>query len=186
MKNLPSNLWKSPVILQRLFAESCFEGDHGISQKKHYWVVVPQSDTGQGVIELKNYKENLENIDPHEMQKQFVVELQKLLQRNAHFDGLWIVGYTHPPSVYGVLTDTENCWNRLIMIWLDEDGDPQFTLESERPFIEQFSDGPDYWIEQAHNAYEAYKPIFGRKAMKDDMLLKEGVHQKKAALEALG
>ena len=183
-RDLPNNLWKSPFIKQRLLAEACFEGERGISEKKQYWVVVPQADTGRGVVELKNFKPNLQDVEPHEMQQHFAVEVQNLLQQEAHFDGSWIVGFTHPPNAYGVLTDTENCWNRLIMIWLDEDGDPQFTLESERPFIQQFEDGPNYWVEMAHNAYKAYKPMFGKEAMKSDMLLRDG-DQHRPALESL-
>jgi hypothetical protein len=127
----------------------------------------------------------LQNADPHEAQMQFAYELQKILIQEAGFDGLWIVGFTHPPSTYSVITDTENCWGRLIMIWLDEDGDPQFTLESDRLFVEQFQDGPNYWVERAHEAYNAYLPVFGRKAMKADLLLKDGEHMRKAALESL-
>lgn len=183
--DLPNNLWKSPQIKARLTAEACFEGERGISPKSHYWVVVPQADTGRGVVELSNFKPTIQDIEPHEMQQQFAVELQKELQHHAHFDGLWIVGFTHPPGTYGVLTDTENCWGRLIMIWCDKDGDPQYTIENERPFIRQFEDGPNYWIEQAHIAHQAFLPVYGADAMKKDMGLKEGEHQRKASLESL-
>lgn len=185
MSNLPSNLWKSSVIKNRLTAEACFECNHGISLKKHYWVQVPESDTKTGSIELKNYKAGIQDCDPHEMQQQFAISLQRSLMENANFDGLWIVGFTHPPSTYEVLTDTGNCWNRLIMIWLDEDGDPQFTVESDRDFANMLEDSPEYWIERAVEAYQAYLPVFSQKALKQDFLLKEGEHQKREALEAL-
>lgn len=182
--NLPQNLWKSPVIKARLDMEAAFECRHGISDKKHYWVLVPESDTRNGVVILKNFEPNLQDVEPHEMQQEFARQVQQMLQKEASFDGLWLVGYTHPPSSYGVLTDTENCWNRLIAIWHDQDGDPQYTLESDLPFINQLQAGEMYYVELAHQSHKQWEKIYGRKAMKSDMLLEEG-QTTKAALEAL-
>jgi hypothetical protein len=181
---LPDNLWKSPVIKTRLLQEACFECNHGISEKKHYWVMVPQADTMTGVIGLKNYEENLQNADPHELQQDFAKKIMSSLMAHASFDGLWIVGFTHPPTTYGVITGTENCWNRLIAIWLDEDGDPQYTVESDFPFVQQVNMGDQYYVGLAVQAHEQWKEMYGRKAMKSDMMLKDS-QTTKAALEAL-
>lgn len=181
---LPNKLWESPVIKRRLAMESAFECNAGISAKKHYWVVVPQADTRKGCVTLKNFDVNIENVEPHEAQKEFAEDIQNILQQEASFDGLWVVGYTHPPSTYHALTDSQNCWDRLIMIWHDKDGDPQYTLESDRPFISLVNDGPEYWVEQAHVAHKSFLPIYGDDAMKSDMKLTEA-QQKKAALDAL-
>lgn len=185
MKSLPNNLWKSPVIKDRLALEACFESTNcGISEKPHYWVMVPQADSKDGVVVLQNYKSDMSNCDPHEMQQQFARKIQNELQRSCHFDGLWLVGFTHPPTTYGVITDTENCWNRLIMIWHDEDGDPQYTLESDLPFIDQVRAGEHYYVDLANQSHDSWKKMYGRKAMKSDMMLKDG-QTKGAALEAL-
>lgn len=184
MKYLPSELWRSPVIKHRLNLEASFECGLGISQKAHYWCMVPQADTKMGVQILKNYEEGLQHCDPHELQQAFAREVQKELQQHASNGGLWLVGFTHPPTTYGVITDTENCWGRLIAIWFDEDGDPQYTVESDRPFIKQAQMGSGYYVGLAAQAHGQWKEIYGAAELKRDMMLKEG-QTKKAALEAL-
>jgi len=184
--NLPSNLWNSPVIKKRLMQEAGFESNHGISEKQHYWCLVPHADSGDGTVILRNYPENsIVDADPHEMQQEFARNVMWSLQTQAHFDGLWLVGFTHPPTSYGVITDTENCWNRLMAIWFDSDGDPQFTLESDLPFVKQLEAGEQYYVDLAQQSHEQWKEIYGQKAMKSDMLLSED-QARKAALEALG
>lgn len=183
-KSLPSELWKSPVIKKRLFAEASFECDHGISDKPYYWCMVPYADSKDGVLILKNYEDSPMNDDPHEMQQVFARKIMEELQQQAHFDGLWLVGFTHPPSTYETLTDTGNCWARSIFIWFDEDGDPQYTLESDLPFINQVEMGEQYYVGLAQQAHDAWKEQYGKKAMKSDFMLKEG-QSSRAALEAL-
>lgn len=184
MKKLPDNLWTSPVIKARLNMEAAFECRHGISDKKHYWCMVPFADSKAGFQVLKNYEDNLTNCDPHELQQAFAKEVQGELQRHASEGGLWLIGYTHPPDTYGVITDTENCWNRMIAIWFDEDGDPQYTVESDRPFVQQAGFGAKYFVGLASNAHGQWKELYGAAELKRDMMLKES-QTKKAALEAL-
>lgn len=181
---LPSNLWKSPVIKARLQLEANFESNHGIAEKPFYWALVPYADSKDGFHVLQNYKEDLTHCDPHMMQQEFAKNLQRELQAEAHFDGMWLVGFTHPPTSYGTLTDTENCWNRLICIWHDEDGDPQYTVESDLPFINQIQSGVEYYIGLAFQAHEQWKEIYSSVTLKEDMGLDED-QQTKAAQEAL-
>lgn len=183
-KTLPSELWKSPVIQKRLFAEACFECDWGIAEKKFYWCMVPMADSRSGVQVLQNYETNHSNGDPHDMQQNFAHKIMQELQKQAHFDGLWLVGFTNPPTTYETLTDADNCWNRLIAIWFDEDGDPQYTVESDFPFIKQLEMGEQYYVGLAQQAHASWTEMYGKKAMKTDFMLKEG-QTNKAALEAL-
>lgn len=179
----PSDLWKSPVIKKRLLDEACFESDHGVSEKKHYWIMAPQADSGTGYVGLKNYETSLVNIDPHELQQNFAMSLMEKLMKEAHFDGLWIVGFTHPPGTYDTITG-DNAWNRLIFIWLDQHGDPQYTMESDLPFIKQAQAGVDYYVGLAHQGHKAWLEQYGPKAMKSDMMLKDSqIHS--PAMEAL-
>lgn len=184
MKSLPSELWNSPVIKKRLYAEACFETDRGISDKKFFWGMVPLADSKDGFQILKNFEENPMNAAPHEMQQVFARKIMVELQQQAHFDGLWLVGFTHPPSTYETLTDGDNCWGRSIFIWFDADGDPQYTLESDLPFIKQVEMGEQYYVGLAQQAHESWKEQYGPRAMKKDFMLKEG-QSSKAALEAL-
>ena len=184
MTELPNNLWKSQVIKDRLYAEACFECDRGIADKSYYWVLVPQADIRADLVELKNYKPSITDVDPHEVQIAFAKDLQLALQKEAHFDGLWIVGYTHPPTTYETLTDTGNCWSRLIMLWLDTDGDPQYTLESDLNFHTQLEHGVEYYIKLAHDAHKQFEEQFSQSQLKKDMMLKEE-EQRREALEAL-
>ncbi len=185
MKSLPSELWNSPVIRKRLAQEATFECAWGVPDKKFYWCMVPLADSKNGDQILKNYKDSPMDRDPHEMQQVFARKIMKQLQKEAHFDGLWLVGFTHPPSTYESLTDTgNNCWGRLMAIWFDEDGDPQFTLESDFPFIKQVEMGEQYYVGLAQESHAYWKEQYGAKAMKTDFMLKEG-QSTKAALEAL-
>ena len=184
MKHLPDNLWKSPVIKNRLIVEANFECRRGMAEKPHYWCLVPQADTGAGTVVLRNYKDSMVDTDPHELQQDFARNVLLELQAQAHHDGLWLVGYTHPPSTYGSITDTDNCWGRLFCIWFDGDGDPQYTIESDADFIDMAKRGEQYWVGMSAQAHEQWKEIYGQKAMKRDMMLRES-QTKKAALEAL-
>lgn len=181
---LPDNLWKSPVIQARLYQEACFECQWGISEKPHYWVIVPYADSKAGTNVLKNYEAGLTNADPHEIQQEFARIIYDGLMREAHYDGLWLVGYTHPPSTYGAITETDTVWGRLIAIWFDGHGDPQFTMESDLHIGQQLEAGEAYYVGLAMKSYEQWKEMFGPKAMKEDMMLHE-TQQRAEALEAL-
>ncbi len=182
----PSELWRSPVILARLRQEAAFECAWGVppEDKQHYWAVVPHADSGDGLLTLRNYEKSLRNCDPHELQQALAITLMKNLMKESSFDGLWLVGFTHPPSTYGVITDTENCFGRLIAIWHDEEGDPQYTVESDMPFMQMMDRGDLYYVGLCTKGHEQWKQMYGKKAMKSDFMLKSG-QIKNAAMEAL-
>lgn len=186
--NLPDNIWLSPVIKKRLLMEAGFEStNHGRPPKAQYWFSAPMATdlkSRMGVT-LKNYVPGVFDVDPHDMQMAFASELRWRLQQNIGHDGLWIAGWTHPPgNDQTIRVDGDNAWNRLVMVWLDGDGDPQFTVESDLPFVEMISRGGYYYIEMAEEAYQAYVEAYGLKAMKDDLGLGED-QMTKAALAAL-
>ncbi len=182
---LPQNLWNSLVIKKRLLQEAGFECRYGLPSKRHYWIVAPEADTKAGTILLRNFKPSFIDIEPHDSQQQFVMMLQPLLQHNVGHDGLWLVGWTHPPSTaQAVRVDGDNAWSRLVMIWLDQDGDPKFTAESDMPFYDMVKEGVNYYAGLAEQAYTQWLEMVGPAAIKDDFGIGED-QQRKAALEAL-
>lgn len=184
MRNLPSNLWKSPVIKKRLEIEAGFECDHGTPDKEQYWAIVPFADSASEHHVITNVKENEFNVFPHPFQQEFAKDIQRKLQSEAHFNGMWLVGWTHPPSMHEIITDTGNCWYRLIMIWHDEDGDPQFTAESDFSFNEMMAMEPQYYAGLAYEAYHKWKNEYSvNRLLSDGAVTKENIS--KPVLESL-
>lgn len=185
MTNLPQNTYKSEIIRQRLFLEAGYEGVHGVSQKPYFWVVVPEADTKRGKIVLKNFKETETDVAPHPIQIEFAKELLERLQRTTHHDGIWIVGWTHPPDFSQIIrVDGDNVWSRLIMIWLDKDADPQFTLDSEMPVAQMVENGSAYYANLAEDAYETFMEEYSEGRMKEEMGLSDD-QMTKAVLSSL-
>lgn len=183
--SLPEHLWNSPVIRKRLYDEAGFESNHGAPHKVHYWMIVPEANIMRGEVILKNFEPNFCDIEPHEMQQEFARQVQKMLQSGLHHDGMWICGWTHPPASHDVIrVDGSTCWDRLVMIWLDEDGDPKFTVESDIPFAAMMESGERYYYDLAERAWGAWDEFYGKKAMKDDFAVTDG-QQTKAALASL-
>lgn len=181
---LPEKLWNSPVIQQRLLQEAMFDCRYGVPEKAYFDLIVPEADARSGQINLRNYAPSLGEPAPHPIQVQFAKNLQDVLMREANFDGLWIVGWTHPPTKYAVLTEMDNAWQRLVLIWLDADGDPQYTIDYDKPVIQIISDGIDLHAQKAVDAHDQWREIYGHDVMKDDMMLTEDQVSKKA-LESL-
>lgn len=122
---------------------------------------------------MQNYVTNPHHIDPHELQIGFADELRFMLQKHVGNDGYWAVGYTHPPVASPILIDADNTWDRLVMFWMDEDADVQFSIDYVRPFIELINEGGDYFIQKAAEAHKAWSVEYGRKAIKSDMAIKD-------------
>lgn len=174
-------IWKSPIITERL----AFEARIAESAKPHYWFVVPTGRSRRDATVLKNYTPGVLDIDPHEIQQIFARDLREALQKDLHHDGIWAVGWTNPPSSGEVVaTEGDNVWGRLAILWLDEDGDPQFTFESEENVIEIISNGVMYYLELCAKAHFAYSKDFSTKVLKEDMCLKED-QMNKAVLSSL-
>lgn len=190
LSRLPQNLWESPPLRRRLDQEAAFESSQGYAPVPQYYAAVPHTDSPSGSIELRNYDpEDARTPDPHELQIDFAQMYRQNLQRELHHDGVWIVGWTHPPRIQSkiLMPDAvdDNCFGRLIAIWLDADGDPQFTYETESEFADIIQNGGHYYLEQAERAWQMWNEDYGKKALKSDFGLTEG-EQRKEVLEGLG
>jgi hypothetical protein len=183
--SLPQNLWTSEIIKRRLLQEAGFECRYGIPEKKQYWIVAPEADTGRGKHVLMNFKPSFMDIEPHNAQQQFALMLQAVVQFEAGHDGLWLVGWTHPPTTAeAVRVDGDNAWGRLVMLWLDSDGDPKFVAESDLPFADMVEHGVEYYCGMAEQSYAQFNEMVGAQAMKADFGIKEE-QQTKAVLGSL-
>ncbi len=184
MTDLPENLWKSPVIQQRLVQEALFDCRYGVPAEPFFDVIVPQADTKSDCIQLRNYTPSMSRVAPHPIQVQFAKNLLSILMKELHFNGLWIVGWTHPPTAYAALTDMDNAWQRLIIIWLDKDGDPQYTIDYDKPVVDIIADGLQRHVEKIEDAHQQWREIYSNERMKEDMLLTDE-QQKRVTLESM-
>lgn len=161
----------TPLIRQRLSLES----EDTQSNLTGFWAVLTKMNG-----ETQRISDTWQNPDP--MQKVFAQDMARALNKHLRHDGAWIVFFTHPSPVSDVflpvlLTETLfRCWHAL---WLDEDGDPQFTMDNEDAFHNVLAEGPDHWIDQAEFAWHQWKLM-----MKDVLDPAEGQTFKRAQGQA--
>src|SRR4051812_19586677 len=117
---ISENLVISPTLLRRFAAEGEMEEGDG-----RYFGVI-QRDNGDLLV---HHPASPSAIAP---QLLWAGEVLRLLNRELHHDGAWVLVFTHPQSVPGisVLHHSGHAeYRRYGLIWLDADGDPQFTME---------------------------------------------------------
>lgn len=123
-------------MLKRLEAEALDEGMGG-----GYFAVIQKSS---GDIA---YHQTGPRVEPHE--QIFVIELLTALNKFLHHDGAWLAIFTHhrtqPPMV--------GRYQRLVILWMDRDGDIQFPFEFESPLDDKYLWGKISWCEQCENAW---------------------------------
>lgn len=186
MMKYPDYVLDSKAVTNRLHAEATFDCSEGDGTKGHFWCLtqVP-SDRCVGV--RMNFTPSMTDIEPHELQKSFAKELLLALNKEVGHDGGWVVGFTHPPAAWHAFhVDGDNAWARMFCLWLDADGDPQFTFDTELPFVEVYGSGTDGYIQQCSQAYREWEKMLGKQGLKDlgikdDQLIREAMGQKAPA-----
>lgn len=137
---LDPKLYQSAAVLQRMDAEA--EGGA--------WCAVAYMRDGNAVMLAS---QSVPDWAPDQMM--FANDMAKGLNRHLHHDGFWLVGWTHP-APFVILGAAGRTYRRMVMIWCDQDGDPQFTIESEDPVWKILECGPMQWAEQAEQAWQKW------------------------------
>lgn len=135
----------TPTLLRRFQAE----GEHGDGDGRHYALI--QRDDGS----LMSHHPYSPNLDPAQMI--WAADVLKLLNRELHHDGAWVVVFTH--AQVASLTELVRSgfnphhaeYGRYALIWLDADGDPQFTVEWEMGCSDELSDFTDVLLAGIHS-----------------------------------
>lgn len=124
----------TPTLLRRFKLEGEFEGSDG----RHYGLI-PRDDGS-----LMCHHPGSPAVDA--VQALWAADVLKLLNRELHHDGAWVVVFTNvrPVSLECVLANPGHApYDRYCLIWLDADGDPQFTVEWEAGITSDLQDFAD-------------------------------------------
>jgi hypothetical protein len=155
MHKFPDTVYVSPLINFRLEAEGAAEGGRfGTPAESKFWALAQLTDGSK--VTRKNYTaDGVMEIDPHPMQLTLASQALSLLNKEVGNGGAWVVGYSHPPQNL-LTTEPDTVWNRLFAIWLDADGDPQFTWDNVMDAAEQIEEGPWAIAQACQESYGRY------------------------------
>lgn len=128
---LDEKLLITPFLLRRFEAEAHVDGGDG----RHYALIRrPDGD-------FLSHHPGSPMLDP--AQSLWTGDVLRLLNRELHHDGAWVCVWTHPmpvPLESVIHINPHSEYGRYALIWLDQDGDPQFTVEWERGITTDLQD----------------------------------------------
>lgn len=88
-----------------------------------------------------------------------------VLNREIHHDGAWVIQFTHPATnaVHGILMPgAPAVYERIAFLWMDADGDVQFTHDTVSPFDAVWAEGPMPWVERCEQSWAAWDHLMNR------------------------
>lgn len=143
----------TPTLKARLRLEGEYDDADG-----SVWCVLQRSN-GDKVEVLSQAALQAGHLPPLAEQVMFAHDMVGALNRHLHHDGKWIVAFTHPSEHSARVIGQAGAvyWNRWFFLWVDKDGDPQFTMENDDLFVETLTAGPDRWMEEAEQAWQTWK-----------------------------
>ncbi len=149
MHKVPDERLVTPFMLRRFIREAEAEGGDG----RHYAVL--QRSNG----EYLDHNPHSPELAPD--QALFARDMLRLLNRELHHDGAWVMVFTHPVPCSILMLHAE--YRRFGFIWIDADGDPHFTVEwqqgegEELDFADVLNSGRESWANRCESAWEAWK-----------------------------
>lgn len=162
MKKFNDDMLFSKALRERLDFEAAISSDFQPSCAS--WYALKMLGSGHKIIE-RNYDPNLpiEHMpvaDPPPAQMVWADAICKLLNRECGHDGVWIVGFTHPPGFADLVrVNPRFNWLRVIKLWMDNDGDVAFTCDCIDPWDAVAAQAPEHFVEQAEEAWNRWKTI---------------------------
>lgn len=135
----------TPALLRRLDAESQYET--GVSMP--FWAVL-ERDTAHDFIVHRGNRGRA----PLPPQQMMALDLVHDLNREIHHDGAWVALWSHPGR--GIISPAGDDYQRLAVMWMDSDGDVQFTIELEGTLEERLMKGVLHWLEIAETSWQEW------------------------------
>lgn len=86
----------------------------------------------------------------------FARDMVGALNKHLHHDGAWLVGFTHPKPIVFIGDRGGTDFDRFVFLFIDRDGDPQFTIECDDGIIAALTVGPDHWMEEAERGWQKW------------------------------
>lgn len=99
-----------------------------------YWAAIQRTNG-----DVRRFACDLKETPPDEKQV-WLMQILRGLNKELGHDGRWVVGWTHGNT-------------RFIIMWLDEDGDIQFTVENDEAWAIMVTQEWNHWMSQAEEAW---------------------------------
>lgn len=131
--HVPDRLLATESLKQRLFEEAGFEND-GLCPFAWYSIPFCESDKAWSIGT---------GYCPEPAERLMAESLGRILNRQLHHDGAWITGWTDDGR-------------RFVSIWVDADGDVQFTVDCLDGVVKMAIAGAEDHVEQCEQAWQKW------------------------------
>ena len=95
-------------------------------------------------------------VSPSPLQDMIARDIVGRFNREIHFDGTWLAVLTDLPSGAALVLSDLN-YDAMRFLWMDGDGDVQFTIEVWDDPVSVAMAGMVHWMEQAVEAHQQWK-----------------------------